>query len=785
MLKRVLIWLILVIILVSLHWFKTAIAQDLSDLTESEKTYLLNLYNTGGTAPPSGSQVYHSPQLRGPEQAPVRELPATGANSPGAMAEDSITHLVNEGADLVPFDRLEPFGLAFFERNTDLDPPADIASAADYILGPGDQLILYLWGRVDKEYNLVIDREGKVFAPTVGEIVAWGLSLEQFVERARTRFSKVYSDFEITCSLGKIRSIRVYVTGEVERPGAYTVSSLTSLFNALYVAGGPNQRGSMRGIKLIRVGKTEAVVDLYRFLLEGDNSTDIKLRNGDVIFVPVAGPRVAVRGRVNRQAWYELLGSETASEVLSLAGNASAEAYLNRVMLERISGRDQWEVIDLNLSGDSSSENTNEQLTMLDGDRLTIYSIFEAKKNMVALFGQVKHPGYYERNDSTRVSDLINQGQLQTYDVYFERADLFRRHRDWRSEIIPLDLKSILNGDETADVLLTDRDSIHIYSIDNVQWERKVYIEGEVKKAGWYPLYDDMSVADLIFLAGFYTRSASLARAELARIDSIGGVSLTYLDLDNNSAHQTLLREDDRLFVRRIPNWQQDRSITVEGEVLYPGEYILSEDNESLYQVLQRSGGFTEKAFPRGLILERASIKDYLKRARVNELLMKSRPLVQDSTGEVKRQATPVVTATSINRIVIDTHILLTTGGREGDIILEPGDRIYVPPIPSGISVMGAVGADGTIRFTEREDVRYYVKQAGNFTHNADEGATRLIRASGEVLSDGVLGQRVELGDIIVVPQKIERDRDWGKTVATALSMVTGLLTSVFIVSNL
>ena len=204
-----------------------------------------------------------------------------------------------------------------------------------------------------------------------------------------------------------------------------------------------------------------------------------------------------------------------------------------------------------------------------------------------------------------------------------------------------------------------------------------------------------------------------------------------------------------------------------------------------MYQVLQRSGGFTEKAFPRGLILERASIKDYLKRARVNELLMKSRPLVQDSTGEVKRQATPVVTATSINRIIIDTHILLTTGGREGDIILEPGDHIYVPPIPSGISVMGAVGADGTIRFTEREDVRYYVKQAGNFTHNADEGATRLIRASGEVLSDGVHGQRVELGDIIVVPQKIERDRDWGKTVATALSMVTGLLTSVFIVSNL
>ncbi len=212
------------------------------------------------------------------------------------------------------------------------------------MLGPGDNVLIYLWGRVEKEYNLTIDREGKIFVPQVGELVVWGLTLEQFKARAIKQFSKVYSDYNLTISLGKIRSIRIFVTGEVKRPGAYTVSSLTSLFNAIYTAGGPNQRGSMRYIKLMRSGQEQAVVDLYKFLLEGDNSIDVRLQSGDLIFVPVAGSRVAIRGEVKRQAKYELIGQETALDILVLAGQPTAEAHLDRVMLERVTGKSEWEV---------------------------------------------------------------------------------------------------------------------------------------------------------------------------------------------------------------------------------------------------------------------------------------------------------------------------------------------------------------------------------------------------------------------------------------------------------
>ena len=783
--RKILLFALVVIVLVSLNWFRELKAQNLADLSEADKTLLKKKLDR---KMPTDNQVnvYETPPIFDTTNTTL--IPDDSARTDEEdreLHEPVATSHTEDTEEMPPFETLMPFGHDLFGAPYgELTPPNDIASADDYILGPGDNIIIYLWGRVEQEYNLTLDREGKVFIPKVGGLTAWGMTLEKFSEYARKQLSTVYSEFQMTVSLGKIRSIRVYLTGEVNRPGAYTVSSLTSLFNALYLGGGPSENGSMRDIRLMRNGKQVADVDLYDFLLKGDNSVDVKLEAGDAIFVPVAGARVAARGQIKRPAVYELKGGESILDLLTLAGGATAEAYLNRVMLERIAGGNEWEVVDLNLSNEQTDSVDNVSLT--DGDRITVYSIFDFRKNMVAVYGHVKHPGYYERNDSTRVSSLVSRAQLQPYDVCMDRANLFRRFSDLRTEIIPVNLSRILAGDSTADVYLRDRDSLHIYSLQDVDWDRYVYIEGEVKNPGPYKLYDNMSVRDLIFLAGSFTRSASTLQAELARVDSVGQVSLQYVGLRDGTLDSTFLQQDDRLYVRRIPEWQMHRTVKVEGEVIYPGEYVLTNRNETLFHLLGRVGGFTRTAFPEGLIFERKSIGTALERLRVPELLEKSNPIVEDSTGSLNRQLLFEYEPESINRIIIDMNRILSTNGREGDIILEPGDHIFVPSIPSGVTVMGAVGANGTIKFNQGNSVRSYIERAGNFTPQADKSGMRLIRANGEVLSGkGALGKRVELGDVIVIPTKIKKDHDWGKTLTVVLTTTTSVLTSVLLINKL
>jgi len=684
---------------------------------------------------------------------------------------------------MVPFEDLLPFGLRLFMGTDEIIPPDDIASSEDYVLGPGDNIIIYLWGRVEKEYNLTVDREGKVFIPKVGELIAWGKTLGEFKDYSRRKISGAYSEFDLNVSLGKIRSIRIYITGEVGRPGAYTVSSLTSLFNALYLSGGPNENGSMRDIRLMREGRAVATVDLYKFLLEGDNSLDSHLKSGDAIFVPVAGSRVAIRGEVKRPAIYELKGDETARQLLSLAGNPTAEAHLDRVMLERIAGRNEWSVLDLNLK---KAVEGNHDTVLKDGDRLTVYSIFEAKQNMVAIFGKIRQPGYYERNDTTRVSDLIERGLLQNYDVYYKQANLFRRYADWRTEIIPVDLNRVLAGDTAQDILLKDRDSLHIYSIEDVDWNKYVSIEGEVKASGEFSYYERMTAYDLIFLAGSFKRSASLLKGELARINSKGETSLSYIDLDEESLRRTYLNEDDRLYIRQIPEWPKHRTVNIEGEILYPGEYMLSGKEETLLSFIERAGGFSRNAFPNGLILQRHSIGENLERLQVPKLLRQSSPLVQDSAGNLKHEMVYEFEINSVNRVVLDVKTILASEGKQGDIVLEPGDYIYVPSVPSGISVLGAVGSSGTIKYQKNKNVKHYIKRAGNFIQRSDKDGTQLIRASGEVFSGGgVLRKKVEIGDIIVIPTKIKKDRDWSKTFTIAMSATTSILTTVLLIDKL
>ncbi|MCH9023767.1 MAG: SLBB domain-containing protein [candidate division Zixibacteria bacterium] len=787
--RKIIFFVTLVIILVSLNWFRELTAQDLSNVSDEQRAELMKLYKSRKSGVPDKPRVYKTPEIyedsanfrqnfRNTETEDSTELSTLARH---LRRKDTAAELGKK--KLPAFEDLKVFGMELFEGAENITQPVDIATTSDYVLGPGDNVLIYLWGRVEKEYNLTIDREGKIFVPQVGELVVWGLTLEQFKARAIKQFSKVYSDYNLTISLGKIRSIRIFVTGEVKRPGAYTVSSLTSLFNAIYTAGGPNQRGSMRNIKLMRSGKEQAVVDLYKFLLEGDNSIDVRLQTGDLIFVPVAGTRVAIRGEVKRQAIYELTGKETALDILALAGQPTAEAHLDRVMLERVSGKSEWEVLDLNLN---QAKGPVDAVVLQDGDRITVASIFDFKHNMVSITGHVKHPGFYERNDSTRVSDLLKRAQLQPYDVYYDRAELYRRHANNRTQIIPIDLSKALAGDEKNDLKLKDLDSLHVYSIKEIEWDRIVYIEGEVKRPGVFDLYEGMSVEDLIFLAGSFKRSAFRFGAEIARVDSVGRVEIIYVNLRNPAERKILMQEDDQLFIRRIPDWKENRTVKIEGEVTYPGEYAIMRKDETLYNLLARCGGFTERAFPKGLIFVRHSIEENLRRLGVDKMIERSKRVVEDSLGNVRYEGMIEYDPKGLSRIVIEMEAIMNSGGAVGDIMLEPNDKIFVPSVPSGVSVMGAVGSNGTIQFMPNKKVSDYIKRAGNFTRWADKHEVRLIRASGEVYSGGTaLGKKVELGDLVVVPTKVEKKSNWFKNLTTAASAITGIVTTAILIGKL
>ncbi len=354
------------------------------------------------------TEKYQSPEIFEDTLANSNELsePTTreGSDSAEAIYSDSDDRLDQES---VASDEmtLKPFGYDMFtERSANFAPPEIATVPPSYKIGPGDNLLVNMWGRVDMELDLTVNREGRVFIPKAGDIVCYGLNLEELQKRFRERLSKVYSEFNLSVTLGKIRTIKVYIYGDVKQPGGYTLSSLSTLFNALYAARGPNERGSMRKVRLLRGGETVNQVDLYDFLLSGDSSDDSKLESEDVVFVPLAGEMVTVNGEVRRPAIYELTGGEQIDGVIALAGGMKPTAYGSRVMIDRIGDNDSRKILDVDLTSQSE---TNSPIVMQGGDEVTVFSIDEIHDNVVYLSGHVKHPGTYQCEERPTVSDLI------------------------------------------------------------------------------------------------------------------------------------------------------------------------------------------------------------------------------------------------------------------------------------------------------------------------------------------------------------------------------------------
>ena len=637
-----------------------------------------------------------------------------------------------------------PFGHYIFTLESEVfEPHAQGSLDPDYPIGPDDEIIITVWGQVELTYKLTVDRDGGINIPRAGRLYVNGVALKDLEKRISQRMAQVYSGISedpakvttfVEVSLGKVKSVKVFVTGEVRRPGSFILTANSSVMTALYYAGGPTEKGSMRAIRLFRHDEQVASIDLYEFILEGDQSEDLHIQNGDVILVPPQGKEVVLEGRVHRPHIYELKDGEGLKRLLEIAGGLEADAYTKRVQIERIIEHRDYTVVDVDVGRLLDSD---EESPLSDGDRIFVAAMPEVNfKKVVTLTGYAKLPGRYALVPGMRIKDLILSGEGLFPEAYMGRADVRRTKPDMTRELLSFNLGKALADDPVHNLELAPLDEVSVYSIHTFGESKVVTIHGLVRKPGGYELLEGMGLQDLIVLAGGLKDIAYKVEAEVSRSDPesatperpIEVFRVKISDVYEINAKQTdafPLQHRDVVFIRPNPDFEAIRNVTVEGEVRFPGVYALRSRLMHLTELLQRAGGLTMEAYPEG-------VKFY-------------RP--------------------SIDTIAIDLSAALEQPGGAEDPVLQAGDIIEIPKKPATIEIIGAVYTSKHVLFRSGKSVNYYLKRVGGLTKNARKGDIYVVLANGDAVKPGRFlfwktWPRLNPGSRIVVPFKTNRMKD-------------------------
>jgi protein involved in polysaccharide export with SLBB domain len=666
----------------------------------------------------------------------------------------------------------------------------DIPIGPDYIVGVGDGLIINLWGGVSQSFSRTIDREGKIVLPESGTIVVAGLSLERAQALIQAALSSQFRDAKIAVTIARLRTVRVYVVGDVQRPGAYDISSLSTPLNALYAAGGPTSVGSLRIARHYRGKELIREVDLYDFLLRGVRPDTERIEDGDTILVSPVGRQVAVAGMVKRPAIYELKDETKLSDVLNDAGGLLVSAALKHITIERVEAQGRRATLSLNLPQDSTAESLQKLLNAFaiqDGDRVNVAPILPYSEKAIYVEGHVVRPGKFPYREDMKLNEVLRSYQ----DLLPEPADRGEIIRlmppDLRPEAINFNVSDVLAGNDQ--IYLQPFDTIRVlgrYEVDGP----KVQVHGEVHHPGTYPLSEGMTVAQLVRIAGGFNRSALLTEADLASYDVKDGkqilsrrdtVNIGEAVRNSNSSADVPLKPGDALTIHQISGWNDiGSSVTLEGEVTYPGPYGIQE-GERLSSVLKRAGGFRATAYPTGAVLVRNQVKELEDKSR-NELIhqiettsagAKLAPSLsaQDDAATLQllvQQQKQVVerlrTQAAVGRLVIKISANIASWeGTPADIELRRGDVLTIPKKPGFVLVSGQVYNASAITFVPGKNAGWYLKRAGGSTEGGNIKEVLVIRANGLVVGrrsggwhdPGVLETKLEPGDVVVVPQKV------------------------------
>ena len=563
------------------------------------------------------------PAEKKPAEAPEKAkdvLPPAAKDTPAPREKSEIEAILSGKIPQAVSTDLAQFGYDLFRTTiSTFAPVTDVPVGPDYVVGPGDRFTIFIWGRFEFTHPVEVDRNGEISLPKLGVLRVWGLTFSQLNDYLMAEFLKYYKDFRLNLTMDRLRTIRVYVVGEAVNPGSYSLSSLSTAYSALFAAGGPTKRGSLRKIQLIRNGKNIQTIDLYEFLLKGDKRQDERLQSGDTLFIPMIGPVAGIAGSVKRPAIYELKGPMNLGELLDLGGGVTSIGYLQRVQIERVVAHEKRVVEDFNLSAFARGEAHSPELSvkLQDSDMVKIFPIFSITQKIVYLDGHVKRPGGYEIKEGMKVLDIIPSVADLLPEPYLKYAHVIRLiPPDFRPYTITLNpQKLFLDKDQEQNIPLMEHDRLIIFGAKEMREIPLVSVNGEVNKPGKYPFIENMRVKDLVHQAANLKRSAYLPEAEITRliksekevVSKILNINLQEA-LKENPAHNLLLEEDDNLFVRQIPKWYVDKKVTVTGEVKFPGTYTFHK-GERLSSVLARAGGFTNEAYLPAASFTRESVR--------------------------------------------------------------------------------------------------------------------------------------------------------------------------------
>lgn len=758
---------------------------------------------------------------------PVEEQ---GSHLEKSFSKKSLTLLDKLEAE--PFKReLRQFGYDFFKNSSPfLNVLDSMPASGSYVLGPGDTLNLTIWGSFSAKHELTVDRNGEVSIPKVGVINVSRLTCDQARDGINKAISRYYKNYELNVTLGKIRTIQVFAVGEVENPGSIPISSLSTVINALSAAGGPSRNGSLRSVRLLRDGKLVNEIDLYDMFLSGDRSKDVRLQNGDTIFVPVIGPVVAVAGEVKRPAIYELKGKAALADVIQMAGGITASGYTGRIQIERVANNSAKTVLDYQ-SKDGQLEGSFVNVTIMDRDMVKVFPVQEAVRDVVVLHGNVVRTGEYQFRKGMRIKELIRSFNDLLPESYLESAEVTRLAQpDYHKEVLTFNLRKALNGSDDDNIELREQDTIRVFSRWEMQERPSVAINGYVVNPGSYDFYPGMTIRDLIAAAGSTKRNAILDFAELTRITIEGDkAKSTRLSIDlvkalnGDPQYNILLQSDDVLIVRGIAEWVEatDKFVTLQGEVKFPGIYSITR-GEKISSVIERAGGYTEKAYPKGAKFTRKSVKE-IQQKRMDEIIVRTeKDILQKqfalsyvAASKEELEGTRVAldgllkalerlkTLKAEGRIVIRLTKLDELKKSSYDLEMEGGDAIDIPARPNIVNIMGQVYNPTTfVHLPEASDVENYLSKAGGPTRDAEASDMYIIKADGSVYSrqqssfgikwsdearkwnfGSFMSTFMDPGDTLVVPQKLERTawlRDI-KDITTILSQIALTAGSVFL----
>ena len=668
------------------------------------------------------------------------------------------------------------FGRDIFNNKAlTFEPVMNIATPQNYVLGPGDQLIIDVYGDTQKSEQLTVSPDGDVNVPDYGPVHVAGLSVSAAQSRVRSKLGTYYESSDIKVTVGQTRTILVNVMGEVKAPGTYTLSAFATVFHALYMAGGVSDLGTLRNIKVYRQGRQISVVDVYEFILNGRLAGNVRLQDNDVIQVGPYESIVDISGRVKRPMAYELRKNESLSTLLKYSGGFASDAYKKSLRVLRKNGRMKtvFNVEEFEL----------QDFKMFDGDSVNVDSIIDRFENMVEVKGAVYRPGMYQLGEKvSSVRSLIDNADGLTEEAMVSRAVLRRMKPNRTQEVITIDLKGIVEG-TAADVPLENEDILFIPTLAEHQNLRTLSIDGEVIFPGTYEYAEKMTVEDLILQAGGLTDNASTVKVDVARrmIDpeattSTMEIAKTFsfaikpgFEFDGDKSFT--LEPYDVVSVRRSPVSAELFKVRVEGEVAYEGSYTLSQKNQRLSDVLQAAGGVVPGAYVRGARLIRTMNKD--ERARMEEVIKMARQSGSADTKDSINLEQLALSETYTVGIHLD-EALANPGGDE-DIELQDGDRLVVPRYNRTVKISGDILKPNTVAFKNKKNYKYYIEQAGGYGRRARKMNTYILYQNGTIAKASKAP--VEPGCEIIVPTKGPKDptnlQQWLSIGTSAASLAT------------